>query len=177
MPATLNTTIRGPPASQASRNVPGPEFSRLVTTNTRPPRPPKACRPPPSAPGNAGIVACGRSPGRDASWMKGLPFLAHASISGRARAKASSERRSASALAASACIRMSSEICGYWASTAPAQAPIITPTPAATATRLLLIARITFAPRWWCRPRPPCGGAASHVLPASDRIPAGSGSC
>jgi alpha-L-rhamnosidase len=51
MPATLKTTMRGPADSQASRKVPGPVSARLVTTKTFPP---------PSAPGNAGTLACGK---------------------------------------------------------------------------------------------------------------------
>ena len=64
IPATLNTTIRAPPCSQASLNEPGPLSLRFVTVITFPPRPPKLKAPPPSAPGNAGIFACGRSYGR-----------------------------------------------------------------------------------------------------------------
>ena len=66
----------------ASRNVPGPLSARFVTTNTFPPRPPKENFPPPSAPGNAGTLACGKSPGLAAHGMKGLPFLAHSAICG-----------------------------------------------------------------------------------------------
>ncbi len=40
IPATLNTTIRAPPASQASLKVPGPLSARLVTTYTFPLLPP-----------------------------------------------------------------------------------------------------------------------------------------
>ena len=61
IPDTLNTIIRAPPWSHASRNEPGPLSLRLVTVMTRPPRPPKLYIPPPSAPGKAGIFACGNS--------------------------------------------------------------------------------------------------------------------
>jgi hypothetical protein len=40
IPATSNTTVRGPFAVAASRNEPGPLLARLVTRNTRPPLPP-----------------------------------------------------------------------------------------------------------------------------------------
>src|ERR1017187_8359117 len=60
MPATLKTTMRGPADSTASRKVPGPVSARLVTTKTFPPRPPKENFAPPSAPGNAGTLACGK---------------------------------------------------------------------------------------------------------------------
>jgi hypothetical protein len=53
VPATSNTTVRGPSASTAARRDPGPESSRLVTLITAPPRPPVANRPAPSAPGKA----------------------------------------------------------------------------------------------------------------------------
>ena len=56
IPATLNTIMRAPPVSQASRKEPGPRSFRLVTVITLPPRPPKLYIPPPSAPGNAGIA-------------------------------------------------------------------------------------------------------------------------
>ena len=82
MPATLKTTMRGPADSQASRNVPGPLSSRLVTTKIFPPRPPKENFPPPSAPGNAGTSACGKSSGLDAQGMNGLPFFAHSASCG-----------------------------------------------------------------------------------------------
>ena len=49
MPATLKTTMRGPPASSASRKLSGPLSSRFFTTNTFPPRPPKLYIPPPCA--------------------------------------------------------------------------------------------------------------------------------
>ena len=90
VPATLNTTMRGPTALHASRNVPGPASSRLVTTYTLPPRPPKLYMPPPHAPGNAGMSACGRSDGFAAPGMYGLPFFAHSASSGCAFAHTSS---------------------------------------------------------------------------------------
>jgi hypothetical protein len=57
VPPTRNTTVRGPSASHAARSVPGPESARLVTSTTRPPRPPLAFVPNPSAPGKAGTAA------------------------------------------------------------------------------------------------------------------------
>src|SRR6266540_3801830 len=65
VPLTRNTTMRGPEASIAARRLPGPESSRLVTSITRPPRPPTASAPNPSAVGNAftagaAAVAIGR---------------------------------------------------------------------------------------------------------------------
>ena len=56
VPETLNTTIRGPSVSQASRKLPGPESFRFVTRITFPPLPPRVIAPYPSAPGNAGTV-------------------------------------------------------------------------------------------------------------------------
>jgi len=52
-------TVRGPLASIASRSEPGPESFRFVTSKTLPPRPPTVYFPKPSAPGKAGILACG----------------------------------------------------------------------------------------------------------------------
>src|SRR5690606_6365258 len=91
IPATLNTMMRGPPCSQASRNVPGPLSSKLVTTITLPPLPPKLYLPPPSAPGNAGISACGKSVGRPAHGIYGFPCFAYSSITGRALPQATSD--------------------------------------------------------------------------------------
>ena len=76
MPATLNTIVLAPPCSHAQRKLPGPSSFKLVTTITLPPRPPKLNLPPPSAPGNAGISACGKSVGRLAKSIKGFPFFA-----------------------------------------------------------------------------------------------------
>ena len=64
-----NLNDSGPPASHASRKLPGPLSFRLVTTKTFPPRPPKEYIPPPCAPGNAGIFACGKSSGLPAPGM------------------------------------------------------------------------------------------------------------
>ena len=61
-PATRKTTIRGPSASTASRRLPGPRSSRLVTTDIAP-APAGVIAPAPSAPGNAGTPAsAGESP-------------------------------------------------------------------------------------------------------------------
>ena len=57
IPETLKTIVLAPTASQASRKVPFPLSSKLVTTNIFPPRPPCVYAPPPSAPGKAGISA------------------------------------------------------------------------------------------------------------------------
>ena len=46
--------MRGPLAVTASRRLPGPESSSVLTAITRPPRPPGVSLPNPSAPGNAG---------------------------------------------------------------------------------------------------------------------------
>src|SRR5690349_15546804 len=51
VPATRKTTIRGPSASTAKRNDPGPESLKFVTSITFPPRPPTVRTPNPSAPG------------------------------------------------------------------------------------------------------------------------------
>src|SRR5678809_933852 len=91
MPATLNTTILAPPCSQAQRKLPGPSSFRLLTIYTLPPRPPKLYLPPPSAPGKAAISACGKSVGREAHGIYGLPFFASASMIGHALFHASSE--------------------------------------------------------------------------------------
>ena len=108
MPATLKTTMRGPPASSASRKLPGPLSLRFVTTNTFPPRPPKLYMPPPCAPGNAGIGACGRSPGFAAHGMYGLPLASHSLMTGSAFCQASSEWRSESVFFCAASRRTSS---------------------------------------------------------------------
>ncbi len=57
-PATAKTMVRGPEASAASRKLPGPASFRFLTTQTRPPRPPRVQAPSPSAPGNAEIRSC-----------------------------------------------------------------------------------------------------------------------
>ena len=92
IPATLNTIIRAPPVSHASRKEPGPRSFRFVTVITLPPRPPKLYIPPPSAPGNEGISACGKSYGRPAQGIYGRPSLASFCTIGNAFAHASSER-------------------------------------------------------------------------------------
>ena len=56
-PETPKTTVRVPFSSNAARKLPGPESFKLVTAITRPPRPPLAFAPKPSAPGNAGTLA------------------------------------------------------------------------------------------------------------------------
>ena len=53
-PPTRKTTVRGPVAATASRKLPGPRSSRVVTKTTRPPRPAGVEAPKPSAPGKAG---------------------------------------------------------------------------------------------------------------------------
>ena len=93
IPETLKTMIRAPPVSQASRKEPGPRSFKLVTVITLPPRPPKLYIPPPSAPGKAGIRACGKSYGREAHEIYGRPSLASFCTTGNAFAQASSERR------------------------------------------------------------------------------------
>src|SRR6478672_6155752 len=102
IPATLNTTKRAPPCSHAQRKLPGPSSFRFVTTYTFPPRPPKLNLPPPSAPGNAGIDACGRSDGTAAHGINGFPFFSSASIVGSAFVHAWSERFLKPFIAASA---------------------------------------------------------------------------
>ena len=96
IPETLKTMIRAPPVSQASRKEPGPRSFKLVTVITLPPRPPKLYMPPPSAPGKAGIRACGKSYGREAHEIYGRPSFASFSTTGNAFAHASSERRRSS---------------------------------------------------------------------------------
>src|SRR6185312_5007080 len=113
IPATLNTIMRAPPCSQAQRRVPGPLSAKLVTTSTFPPRPPKLYLPPPSAPGNAGMDACGRSVGRAAQGIYGLPFLASRSTIGYAIAHAESDFRYASFIIAAAASCSSFDSCGY----------------------------------------------------------------
>src|SRR5690606_6235061 len=63
VPATRNTTIRGPPVSNAARRLPSPLSSRFVTAITLPPRPPVVHLPPPHAPGNPGLPASGNRGG------------------------------------------------------------------------------------------------------------------
>src|ERR1041384_276539 len=60
VPEVVKTIVRGPLAERMpSRNEPGPESLRLVTSYTSPPRPPLASRPNPSAPGKAGTSFSG----------------------------------------------------------------------------------------------------------------------
>src|SRR5689334_11570341 len=63
LPATRNTTVRGPEASVQLRKLPAPLLFRFVTSQTEPPLPPTALAPSPSAPGkatmawSAGVIA------------------------------------------------------------------------------------------------------------------------
>src|SRR6478735_7654457 len=56
-PPTSNTTVRGPFASTAVLNEPGPAALRLVTRMIAPPRPPGVSAAQPTAPGNASACA------------------------------------------------------------------------------------------------------------------------
>lgn len=53
VPAVRKTTMRGPEASAQALRLPLPELFRFVTSQMRPPRPPRVEAPKPSAVGNA----------------------------------------------------------------------------------------------------------------------------
>src|SRR5580704_11190499 len=58
-PATRKTQVRGPLPITQARSDPAPKSFRLVTSITRPPRPPSEAEPPPYAPGKAAGVEPG----------------------------------------------------------------------------------------------------------------------
>src|ERR1700730_1337667 len=58
VPATRKTTARDPLRVRQSRKLFRPLSLKLVTSQTKPPRPPTEAAPPPCAPGKAGGLVC-----------------------------------------------------------------------------------------------------------------------
>ena len=115
MPATLKTTMRGPPASQRFAEAARAAVVEVGDDEHLAAAAAEAVHAAALGAGKRGDLGLRQVAGFAAQGMYGLPFAAHSSMTGSAFSQASSEWRSDAAVFSAASRCTSSESRGYWA--------------------------------------------------------------